>query len=163
MKDSIKKATTLFLLFAVVTIQSQTSHNFTKSILGTWIGNGTLFEQNATFNMKWESELNNKFVRLSFENKFMDQSGTSRVLKASAYYNFNQNLGYWFDTRGMILPLKLEIKEHSMMVLWGDELTEKGKTIYTIINKDHLSVQDFVFKDNTYLLFGEASYERSKE
>jgi len=163
MKNSINNFVLLFLLFIVGSVQAQSSQNFTKTILGIWNGNGTLFEQKATFNMKWENDLNAKFIKLSFENRFMDKSGVERVMKASAYYNLKQNLGYWFDTRGMMLPLKLEIIEQSMIVLWGNELTEKGKTIYTIIDKEHLSVQDFVFKDNSYLLFGEATYERLKE
>ena len=163
MKNNFKKIVLLFLLSIVGSLQAQSNQDFANTILGNWIGNGTLFQQKATFNMTWKNDLNDKFIKLSFENKFYDNSGVERVMKASAYYNLKQNKGYWFDTRGMMLPLELEISEQSMVVLWGNELTEKGKTIYSIIDKKHLKVQDFVFKDNSYLLFGEATYERLKD
>ena len=110
--------------------------------------------------MKWENALNDKFIKLNFKNSFKDRSGAERVMKASAYYNFKQKKGYWFDTRGMMLPLKLEINENSMIVLWGDKLTEQGKTIYSINENRQLNVQDFVFKDDSYFLFGEATYKK---
>ena len=163
MKNTFKKIALLFVLLIVGGTQAQPSQDFTKTILGVWNGNGSLFGQEATFNMKWENELNDKFIKLSFENRFSDKSGVERVMKASAYYNLKENRGYWFDTRGMMLPLKLEIKEYSMTVIWGNETTETGKTIYSIVDEEHLSVQDFVFKDNSYLLFGEATYERLKK
>jgi|GEM_PF-1479977 len=163
MKNTFDKIVLLITLLIVGNVQAQSSQNFTNTILGSWQGNGTLFEQKATFNMKWENALNAKFIKLSFENSFKDNSGVERGMKASAYYNLKQNIGYWFDSRGTMLPLKLEINEQSMVVLWGNELTETGKTIYTIIDKEHLWVQDFVYKDDSYLLFGEATYERIKE
>jgi len=163
MKNHFNKIVLLFLLSIVGSLQAQSNQDFANTILGNWIGNGALFKQKATFNMTWKNDLNDKFIKLSFENKFYDNSGVERVIKASAYYNLKQNKGYWFDTRGMMLPLELEISEQSMVVLWGNELTEKGKTIYSIIDKEHLKVQDFVFKDNSYLLFGEATYERLKD
>jgi hypothetical protein len=163
MKKIFNNITLLFLLIIVGNLYSQSSQDFTKSILGSWIGNGTLFKQQANFNMKWENDLNDQFIKLSFKNSFEDQSGVERVMKASAYYSIQQNVGQWFDTRGMILPLKLEISENSMVVFWGNELTERGKTIYTIIDNEHLTVQDFVFNDISYLQFGEATYERLKE
>ncbi len=163
MKKTFKKIALLFFLFVIGSTQAQSSPDFTENILGVWNGNGTLFGQKATFSMKWENELNDKFIKLSFENRFNDKSGVERVMKANAYYNLKENRGYWFDTRGMMLPLKLEVKEDSMTVFWGNETTETGKTIYSIIDNEHVHVQDFVFRDGSYVPFGEATYERLKK
>ena len=163
MKNTFNKIALLFLMFIAGLMHAQSSQNFTNTILGTWDGNGTLFNQKASFKMKWENDLNDKFIKLTFENSFKDGSGTERIMKASAYYNFEKNKGYWFDTRGMMLPLKLEINDSSMIVLWGDEFSEKGKTVYSINDKKQLNVQDFFFRDNSYFLFGEATYKRIKK
>ena len=163
MKYTFNKIVLLFLLFIIGIVEAQSTQNFTNTILGKWNGNGTLFEEKATFIMKWENELNGKFIKLTFENSFKDKSGVETVMKANAYYNLKQHTGYWFDTRGLMLPLKLEINDDSMVVLWGNKFTEKGKTIYSINNNEQLSVQDYFFKDNSYILFGEANYKRLKK
>jgi hypothetical protein len=162
MKKIFNKITILIILLIVGHAQAQPSKDFTNNVLGAWVGTGTLFQQKASFGMKWENVLNSKFIKLSFENRFVDQSGVERIMKANAYYNVKQNKGYWFDTRGVMLPLKLDIKEDSMTVFWGDEFTETGKTLYTIVNNE-LSVQDYVFKNNSYFHFGKAIYKKEKE
>ncbi|TAI48826.1 hypothetical protein [Flagellimonas allohymeniacidonis] len=158
----MKKIFYLALLFCSIilvgNIHAQTQGVFSETLLGGWNGTGTLFNQKASFKMQWENELNSKFMVLNFENRFNDKSGVERVMNAKAYYNLEQNKGVWFDSRGMILPLVLEINNDSMTVLWGDQETEKGKTIYSLVDDEHMSVEDFVFKDNSYMLFGRALY-----
>ena len=150
-----------FCLTTIVSsVQAQTSQDFSKSILGTWNGEGSLFGQEASFKMKWKKDLNEQFIKLTFQNSFKDQSGTQRVLKATAYYNFEKRIGQWFDTRGVILPLTFDLDQNVMTVMWGDEKTEQGKTIYSLMNKGEMRVQDFVLKDDLYKAFGEANYER---
>ncbi len=150
------------LLIAGKTV-AQTSESFVKAVIGNWQGKGTLFNQEASFHMKWENALSSKFVKLTFKNSFKDKSGVDREMNAHAYYRLMQNTGYWFDSRGIMLPLTLEISENSMTVLWGDASSERGKTIYSIDNLNHISVQDFVLKGGSYALFGEATYKRSEK
>jgi len=163
MKITINKIILFFILFNVGSTFAQSTKGFSEIIIGSWNGTGTLFGQKATFSMKWENELNAKFIKLTFENRFKDKSGMERVMKANAYYHMAQNKGHWFDSRGVMLPLILEVTEHSMTVLWGNENSEKGKTIYSITDEKNLIVQDSVFKDNAYQPFGEAKYRRLKE
>ena len=151
------------LFFLVGKMEAQASKDFAKTIIGSWQGKGTLFDQEASFEMTWENTLNSKFIKLSFKNSFKDQSGVVRVMKAHAYYRLTQNTGYWFDSRGVMLPLKLEIEGNSMTVLWGEASSERGKTVYAMDDSNHLSVQDFVLKGDSYALFGEAIYRRLEE
>ena len=144
-------------------MEAQAVDGFTKAIIGEWQGNGTLFNREASFQMKWENALNSKFIKLTFTNSFKDKSGVEREMNAEAYYHLAQNAGYWFDSRGIMLPLKLEISENAMTVLWGDASSESGKTTYAIDDSNRVLVQDFVLKERTYVLFGEASYQRSEE
>lgn len=163
MKNSFYSLVLFFLLFIVLSAQAQSRQGFADAVLGVWEGGGTLFKQMATFNMEWETKLNDKFIKLTFKNSFKAASGVETTMSANAYYHLEQRKGHWFDSRGMMLPLKLDINGQTMTVLWGDESTERGKTIYSVIDKEHINVQDFVFRDNLYLLFGEANYKRVKK
>ena len=160
MKNIVKRVVLLGSLILMGSIHAQSHGSFSETILGTWKGTGTLFNKEASFSMKWENELNSKFMALSFENKFTDDSGVERIMNAKAFYNLKQNKGVWFDSRGMMLPSDLQVSDESMTVLWGDEKSERGKTIYSLIDAQHLSVEDFVFKEDSYLPFGKANYIR---
>ena len=67
--------------------------------------------------------------------------------------------GHWFDSRGQMLPLALEMDKKTLKVLWGDENTEQGKTIYMIVGKK-MAVEDYVMKNGEYSAFGKAEYKR---
>lgn len=91
-----------------------------------------MFGQEATFSMKWESPLGGQFLSQEFSNRFKDCSGMKRAMDARAYYNLRTNKGYWFDSRGQILPLLFEIGEITMTVFWGEEAAEEGKTMFPL-------------------------------
>jgi hypothetical protein len=90
----------------------------------------------------------------------MDPSGNERIMSAHAYYDLENHKGQWFDSRGLILPLKLESEDNMLTVFWGDENTERGKTVYSIIDGKHINVKDYVFQKDAYQAFGEAQYEK---
>ena len=68
--------------------------------------------------------------------------------------------GTWFDSRGMVLPLDASRMGGALVTLWGTPDTEQGRTIYRIIAKDRIEVEDYVLKDNEWKQFGEAVYRR---
>lgn len=152
----------LFSLSFVASINAQNDKHslFTERVLGVWAGTGQLFGTPASFSMKWNYTLNKKFLKLQFTNSFRDKKGNTRSLSSEAFYNLSTKKGYWFDSRGVMFPLELTIINSSMVVLWGDEKSpERGKTIYTIENNT-CSVEDFVFRNDNYLNFGKATYEK---
>ncbi|MEK6155499.1 hypothetical protein WIW50_19735 [Flavobacteriaceae bacterium 3-367] len=155
------KMIAILLLLMGTTVHAQQEITFKEGIVGQWEGQGTLFGTDAAFKMHWTTTLNDKFVKLSFQNQFVEKSGTTRVMKASAFYNLEKKEGYWFDSRGLMLPLKLEPAAQSLTVWWGDESTEQGKTVYTLLGKKRLNVEDYVLKDNSYMSFGKAQYQKS--
>jgi hypothetical protein len=154
--------TTLFIFIATFGL-TQSSTDFQNTIIGNWNGKGTLFGTQASFSMEWGQVLNKKFIKLVFENKFEDQSGVERVMNAHAYYDLTSMKGQWFDSRGMILPLRLEINDNMMTVFWGSDNTEQGKTVYSILDGEKMNVQDYVLRNENYQAFGEAQYEKIKE
>ncbi len=128
---------------------------------GKWIGEGTLFNNKASFEMEWKHVLNNKFWQLSFHNQFTDKENKIRSMDAIAYYKENsdaQITGYWCDSRGVSFPIEGKMEDSLLTVLWGDS-NEKGKTTYSISeNRQSIEVADYFFKNNEYILFGRAQY-----
>ena len=133
-------------------------------LIGTWNGAGKLFGAEAEFMMSWERALENKFVRLTFENKMKRSDGKTQILKAQAFYKpegETQFQGMWFDSRGMILPLKATAGDSALTTSWGSPETEQGRTVYRIIDGDTVEVNDFVLtKDGQWKHFGHAMYHR---
>ena len=131
--------------------------------IGAWEGHGTLFGADATFSMKWEWVLEKQFVRLTFQNKMQSSEGVERILKAQAFYKpigAGRFEGTWFDSRGMVLPLKGSAEQTTLTTLWGTPETEQGRTVYRLVDKSHLEVEDFVLKGDQWHHFGQAIYRR---
>jgi hypothetical protein len=149
-----------FLISFSINVFAQTSTNFSHEVIGDWKGNGTLFNYPASFKMEWNLVLDNKFLKLEFENRFSDPSGNERIMNAHAYYDLKNEKGHWFDSRGMILPFKFELKDKMMTVFWGDERSERGKTVYSFIGNNGIHVIDYVFTNGNYQPFGDAKYEK---
>ncbi len=118
---------------------------------------------NAEFRMQWEWVLENKFIRLTFQNKILRSDGDELILKAQGFYQpkgGEQYKGTWFDSRGMVLPLHASVKDSGLVTLWGTPETEQGRTIYRLVDKDKIELKDFVLKDNDWKQFGYAVYQR---
>jgi hypothetical protein len=130
---------------------------------GAWEGHGELFRTDATFSMKWEWVLARKFVHLTFQNRVQGSGGVERVLEAQAFYKPSgegEFEGTWFDSRGMVLPLRASVEDSTLTVLWGTPETEQGRTIYRLIEENKIAVEDLVLKGDQWHPFGHASYGR---
>ena len=154
-----RKLLPLLLLSLSLSLAVSAQKNFADRALGSWEGTGTLFGQDAQFKMTWEKTLNDKFLKLTFQNRFKVQNGKERVMDAQGYYNTVTGKGQWFDSRGQNLPLLLEIDKKTLKVFWGDDDTEQGRTTYVIVGKK-MAVEDYVMKDGMLQIFGKAEYTR---
>ena len=127
-----------------------------------WTGSGVLMGKEATFMMDWQRVLSNKFIKLDFQNKRKSGDNDYIVFKATAFYkivNDSTVVGNWFDNRGMTFPLKGSIRENELTILWGDDETETGKTIYHYSkDNNNITVEDFVRNNGKYYNFGNATY-----
>lgn len=149
----------LLLLSLSLSLSALAQKNFGDRAIGSWEGTGTLFGMEAQFQMKWEKTLNDKFLKLTFQNRFKTQNGDERVMDAQGYYNTATGKGQWFDSRGQNLPLLMEIDKKTLKVFWGDDDTEQGRTTYVIVGKK-MAVEDYVMKDGMLKPFGKAEYKR---
>lgn len=131
--------------------------------IGDWGGKGKLMNADAEFRMTWEWVLERNFVRLTFQNKMRGSDGTERMLKAQAFYKPQPSgdlTGTWFDSRGMVLPLKARVEHDTLTTLWGSPETEQGRTEYRKLNEGRIEVKDFVLKNGEWRQFGHAIYKR---
>ncbi len=67
--------------------------------IGSWRGTGTLFGQPADFEMVWERQLKDRFLHLSFRNRFIEAEASYYPTESGIYR------GTWIDSRGVELPL----------------------------------------------------------
>jgi hypothetical protein len=166
-----KYITILVLLIVSFGLNAQSSdldnkkkeHSIITALLDkNWTGTGVLMGKEASFTLDWQRVLRNQFIKLEFQNKRKSTDNEYIVFKATAFYkivNDTMVVGNWFDNRGMTFPLKGSIKENELTILWGNDETEMGKTIYRYINdSNRISVEDFVFSNGKYLKFGTADY-----
>lgn len=126
-----------------------------------WNGVGTLMSKKATFTMHWQRVLDNQFIKLEFQNKQKSENNEDIVLRATAFYkivNDTAVTGNWYDSRGMSFPLKGQVKKNELTILWGNDETETGKTIYSYTKNDIIYVEDFIMNNGEYYKFGSATY-----
>ena len=131
-----------------------------------WSGSGTLMGSPAAFEMHWQWELDERFLKLEFKNSRQTADGREISFRAHAYYRVvGDSLleGNWFDSRGVTFPLQGLIKGNEITVEWGSEETEMGRTVYVLKSPGEMAVTDYVFSDGRYSKFGEAAYKKSHE
>ena len=157
----------LVLLFSVrVTDLKAQPSSLLDRFIGSWSGKGKLMGADAEFIMAWEWILEDRFVRLTFQNKIRVSDGTNRILKAQAFYKPEQPghfSGTWFDSRGMVLPLVAHTEHDTLTTHWGTPETEEGRTVYRLLDQNRIEVEDFVLKDDEWHRFGYAVYHRPVE
>ncbi len=157
-KKNYHLLTLLLLLFSY----SMCGQNILDKIKYTnWEGSGTLMGASATFKMSWTQELSDSFYHLNFENRRNVKNGSEIVFKAKAFYKVTNDSivsGTWFDSRGISFPLKGKFLENELIIIWGNEQTEQGKTTYTYLDKKKIVVKDYILNNEKYFQFGAAEY-----
>ncbi|NAS11142.1 hypothetical protein [Poritiphilus flavus] len=155
------KTIVTLLLMAVVGIQICNSQSFFEKVSNLkWKGEGELMGSKASFKMDWKPILDGKFYQLTFQNQ--REESKEYVFKARGIYRVGESnnvSGSWFDSRGYSFPLKGEVSEDALMVIWGSPELEQGKTIYTIKDGSTIFVEDYVLKDGEFIKFGNAEYK----
>lgn len=141
--------------------QNKEQSIITALVNKNWNGVGMLMGEKATFTMDWQRVLRNQFIKLEFQNKRKSENNEDIVFIATAFYKIvNDTIvtGNWFDNRGMSFPLKGHVKENELTILWGNDDTEMGKTIYSYTRNNILTVEDFIMNNGKYYKFSNATY-----
>ena len=156
------KLITILLLLLVPFQATSQSNPLLSRLEGSWQGDGKTLGMAATMQLKWEWVLNKKFLRLTLKNEMSTASGQKQVFEGQAYYNAAASEAHWFDSRGIMLPIKAQVEGEALISMWGSPDKEEGKSTYRLIDASTLEVTDTVKqKDGTWREFGRATLKRT--
>ncbi len=130
-----------------------------EQMQGDWKGTGLRFNQPATFRMNWSTALDEKFIKLQFQNEVQ---GFNQIFQAEALYRIESDTsatGWWFDSRKAHLEINVRLQKNRWTSHWGNQ-SEKGKTIYELISESEIQVRDFVWKNEQWVEFGSTSFRK---
>lgn len=129
-----------------------------ESLSGRWTGEGKVSGMAASVELEFRSALDGGGRHLTFYNRMQGADGKIWPFRAEAFYLCGKDgvcRGHWYDTRGMTLPLQTASHGDRLVVEWGDEATERGRTTYRIGEGGALEITDEVRgKDGAWSVFG---------
>ena len=135
------------------------------SLAGRWTGDGEVSGMAAQIELEFRGALDGRGHHLSFFNRMRGADGKIWPFRAEAFYLCGEGgacEGHWYDTRGMTLPVKTSGGDDRLVVEWGDDRSERGRTTYRIDPKGKLLITDEVRgKDGVWKVFGNTTATRA--
>lgn len=136
-----------------------------ETLAGRWTGSGEVRGMPAAIELEFRPALDGRGHHLRFLNRMTMPDGKAWAFRAEAFYLCDQTgvcRGHWYDSRGMTLPLTARSRDGSLVVEWGDEASERGRTTYRK-NDGKLAITDEVQgKDGDWKVFGETTSTRAR-
>ena len=133
-------------------------------LAGHWAGSGTILGQPSQVELVVERVLDARFTRLTWISHIGLAPKTQRF-EGHAYYRNTlpgENDGTWFDSGGMVRPLRASRAADAVVTLWGSPETEQGETTYRRLSADTLEIVDRVRgKNGEWREFGRSTLTRS--
>lgn len=132
--------------------------DFFTRLAGVWQGSGEVRGMASVQKMNWESVLDGKFLRLSFDNRMSGDDGKAWRFSAQAFYRIQDDgtiAGAWFDSRGVSFPLSGNIdQDDTLTILWGTDDTERGRTSYRLTAAGLEVTDEVLMPDGGWRTFG---------
>lgn len=107
-------------------------------LTGTWRGAGTMFGAAS------EATLD---VRPALGGRFLEFSYRAGRFEGRAFYRPAENGRWqatWFDNRGVSFAIDAGLAERTLTSDWGSAETERGRTVYRLLDDGRLEVVDTV-------------------
>lgn len=134
-----------------------------EHLAGEWRGGGEVRGMQSEQTMLWAPALDGGFMRLEFDNRMRRDNNSEFHFQAHAYYRAAPDgtvTGQWFDSRGVIFPLRGEHGPSRLSIEWGAPDTERGRSEYRV-DGDRLEVVDEVLlPDGAWRVFGRSVLQR---
>lgn len=133
-------------------------------LYGRWTGRGEVSGMAADVGLEFRRTLDGQGRHLSFANRMTGKDGKVWLFRAEALYlcdAVGSCRGHWYDNRGMVLPLTVVTREDRVVVDWGEEATERGRTTYRLMGDGQVEIIDEVLdKSGAWRQFGRIEAER---
>lgn len=131
---------------------------------GRWAGGGEVSGMKADVALEFRPALDGRAHHLAFSNRMRAGDGREWPFRAEAFYLCAADgacRGHWYDSRGAVLPLSATARADRLVVEWGGDDTERGRTTYHLAAADRLEITDEVFgKDGEPKVFGRTALAR---
>lgn len=163
--------TACFILLAAITCSAQLTAESEKdavstNLIGSWKGEGKAFGMRSRVEMKWESVLDKKFVRLQYKTEMRSANGETQIFEGYAFYKFLGDGKYravWFDSSGDLHPVSAVFDKSTLTSDWGTPETELGRTLYRLTAPSTIEVIDYIRqKDGTWKEFSRAILKKDE-
>lgn len=132
---------------------------------GRWAGSGEVRGMAADIALRFRPAFGGRGHHLDFSNRMRGADGKAWHFQAEALYVCDAQgacRGHWYDSRGMVLPLAATATGDTLVVEWGDESSERGRTTYALQADGTLSITDEVLdRDGAWRRFGETTAART--
>lgn len=132
--------------------------------LGAWKGQGQMMGRDSQVQMKWETVLDGRFVRVQFRTEWQTPDGKPQAFEGHAYYQQQKDGKYratWFDAQGATLNIDAEFDGQALTSLWGPGAEKRGKTIYRLVSAEQIEVIDSArSKEGEWREFSRATFKR---
>lgn len=150
-------------LWTPATPRNALAADATIGLQGSWTGEGKLMGKPAVFSMHWQTCLGGKFLQLRFRNAQVVDGVERPGLEAQAFYRLaegSQLVGTWFDSRGQTLALSAAVSDSALVTRWTGS-SERGRTVYRVLDDSMVQVDDFVETPTGERPFASARYRKA--
>ena len=128
---------------------------------GRWEGTGTILGQPARAALEWTPVLDGRFARLTWLSHIGVAPKVQRFEGHAYYQRAAVGRAMWFDSSGMVRPIRAAIDDGALVATWGTPETELGETTYRRVGSDRLEVTDRVLgKNGEWREFGRSTLRR---
>lgn len=154
----------LLVTILLVLSGQASAENVWGKLAGHWQGSGEVSGMSASIELQFRPAFGGRGYHLTFDNRMRGKDDKVWPFAAEALYVCDAEgtcRGHWYDSRGMVLPLKATTASDRLVVEWGDAGTERGRTTYRL-EGDGIAITDEVMgKDGAWKVFGETTANRS--
>jgi len=151
-------------LLGLATVTNASETDIWRQLHGDWRGSGEVNQRPAELSLSFRPAFGGRGHHLQFANRMQTAPEQTWTFAAEALYLCTEPTrcrGHWYDNRGMVLPLSVQVEAHALRVEWGDASTERGRTVYRIDDGGALLIEDEVLsKEGAWRTFGRGRLER---
>ncbi len=135
-----------FLILGLLCADAARAAGVWESLHGRWSGGGQVSGMAASVELEFRPALEGRAHHLAFHNRMRMPDASVWPFRAEAFYLCDAEgicRGHWYDSRGTILPVVATSADDRLVVEWGGEGTERGRTTYRL-TEDGLEIVDEV-------------------
>lgn len=129
---------------------------------GTWSGAGAVHGAPSRATLAVAPVLGDRFVQLDYA--FETSGARAFRFEGRALYRPEGEgrwSGQWYDSAGMTRPIRATAEPGMLAAEWGDDASERGRTLYRRIAADRIETIDSVRgADGAWREFARHSYQR---